>query len=110
MLRGMSPETRTRLHAALAIYAESPLEDGDGVLFLDGAVILELPSLAGEWDAVVRGSLGHTLRETASEVVLAIARRGADLLPADFRLWRELHEELRDSPVDLVPLQALPAA
>lgn len=106
----MSPENRTRITEAMHIYAETPLDPGDGVLFLDGRVILEVPSLAEEWDVPLCESLGANLRETATEVMLAIARPGADLLPSDYRLWRELHEELRDSPVDLLPVQALPAA
>ena len=50
---------------------------------------------------------GH--RAERREVVLAIARQGADLRVEDYRLWRELHQELRDSDVDLHPLKALPA-
>jgi hypothetical protein len=105
----MSPATRARLSDALAIYTDDPLDDGDAVLLLDGKVILEVPALATEWDVELCSSLGGTLRRTANEVVLALARAGADLRPADYRLWRELHQELRGTDIDLHPLHALPA-
>ncbi len=66
--------------------------------------------MADEWDEVLRTNTAGILRETARSVVLAIARPGADLGVEDHRIWRELHEALRGSDVDLLPLQALPAA
>lgn len=71
---------------------------------------LEMAGLADHWDDVVRRNTAHIVRETARRVVVAIARAGRDLHPEDFRLWRELHEDLRDSNVELLPVQALPAA
>ena len=99
-----------RLAEVLRIYAEHPLAAGDVVLLLDGLVCLELPGLADEWDDELRHSTSHVLRETAGVVVLAVARPGAGLLPQDHRLWRELHDELRGSQVELAPARALPAA
>ena len=99
-----------RLDEALRIYADSPLDAGDAVLFLDREVCLEVTGLADRWDEVTRSNTAHLLRETAGQVVLAIARPGADLLPGDYRLWRELHQDLRDSAVELAPVKALPAA
>lgn len=99
-----------RLTLVLDAYADDPLPSGDAVLLLDDAVCMEVAGLADQWDEVMRRNTAGILRETAREVVLAIARPGADLLPQDRVLWRELQEELRDSPVQLAPLQALPAA
>lgn len=101
--------TDTRTETALRIYADHPLEDGDAVLLLDGKVCMEVEGLADAWDDVLRTHTAGVLRETAKSVVLAIARRGADLGVEDYRIWRELHEALRGSAVDLHPLQALPA-
>jgi hypothetical protein len=50
------------------------------------------------------------LHETGvRRVALAIARHGADLGPADYGIWRDLHDALRDSDADLLPVKALPA-
>ena len=99
-----------KLADVLSIYADYPLADGDAVLLLDDAVVVELEGLAREWDEELRRNTALILRQSASSVVLAIARPGRDLLPSDFQLWRELHEELRDADISLRPVQALPAA
>ena len=99
-----------RLALVLDAYADDPMPAGDVVLLLDDAVCMEVGGLADHWDEQTRRSTAEVLRDTAQKVVLAIARPGADLLPQDRVLWRELSEELRDSPVQLAPLQALPAA
>lgn len=65
--------------------------------------------MADEWDELLRVNTAGVLRETARSV-LAVARPGADLLVEDHRIWRELHDELRGSGVELLPVQALPAA
>ena len=98
------------LDDALRAYSDNPLGAGDAVLFLDGRLAVEVAGLADQWDEVLRHNTCHVLRQTAREVVLAIARPGADLLPGDYRIWREMHEELRSSAVDLRPVKALPAA
>ena len=100
----------SRLTLVLDAYADDPMASGDVVLLLDDAVCMEVAGLADRWDAVVRRKTAEVLRDTAHAVVLAIARPGADLLPQDRRLWRELHDELAGSRVQLAPLQALPAA
>ncbi len=110
MLCGMPPYDDTRLADVLRIYAKAPLDDGDAVLFLDDAVCCEIAGLADHWDDVLRRNTAQVLRETASKVAVAIARRGADLRPEDYQIWRDLHEELRGSGIDLLPVKALPAA
>ena len=105
-----APYDSARLAEVLQAYADDPLEDGDAVLLVDDVVCLEVAGLARAWDDVLRRSTGAVLRETASQVVVAIARRDAELAPSDYRLWRELHEELRGSAVELLPVRALRAA
>ncbi len=105
-----SPYDDENLRKVLDLYTEDPLDDGDAVLLLDDRVCLEMAGLADHWDDVVRRNTAHVVRATARRVVVAIARAGRDLHPEDFRLWRELHEDLRDSDVELLPVQALPAA
>ena len=95
---------------ALRVYDEHPLEDGDAVLLLDGTVCLELQRLADGWDDVGRRDLVSILIRTSHRVLVAIARDRARLQPGDYQLWRELHEDLRDTGVELLPVRALPAA
>jgi len=95
---------------ALRIYADDPLEDGDAVLLIDDTICLEIERLADEWDDRGRRSLADILTKTARRVLVAIARDGSELLPGDYQLWRELHQELRDTEVELLPVRALPAA
>ncbi|HVM26507.1 MAG TPA: hypothetical protein VM433_02420 [Mycobacteriales bacterium] len=104
------PYDAAALADVLRIYADDPLDDGDAVLLVDDTTCLEVEGLADAWDDVVRGNLAKALRGSASRVVVAIARPGGDLRPGDFRLWRELHQELRGSDVELLPVKALPAA
>lgn len=99
-----------KLAAVLRIYADEPLEDGDAVLLVDDDVCLELAGLADHWDDQTAASIGTLLQSAASRVVVAIARRGADLTPADYALWRDVHEALRHTPVAVLPVKALPAA
>ena len=47
---------------------------------------------------------------TGPGVLVAIARDRGRLLPGDYQLWRELHQDLRDTDVDLLPVRSLPAA
>ena len=100
----------TRLALVLDAYADDPMPSGDVVLLLDDAVCMEVAGLADHWDSGVRRRTADVLRDAASVVVLGIARPGADLLPRDRVLWRELQDELQGSRVELAPLQALPAA
>ena len=93
------------------IYADHPMPDGDAVLvFVDGKVCVEVERLAAEWDDQLRRTTGAILREHGQRVVVAIARHDQELLPSDFQLWRDLHADLRDSAVQLLPVRALPAA
>ena len=94
----------------LHIYADDPMDDGDAVLLLDSKVAVEMEGLADHWDAQLRTNTAGILRETARTVVVAVARRDAVLRPSDYQLWRDLHDELRDGDVALLPLRALPAA
>lgn len=99
------------LASVLQIYADDPLDDGDAILlFLDQKTCVEIPGLAREWDAQLRENTAYILRRTSRRVQVAIARPEEQLLPGDFQLWRDLHAELRDSDVELLPVRALPAA
>ena len=103
-------EDLPRGESALRIYADDPLEDGDAVLLIDDTICLEIERLADEWDDRGRRNLADILTKTARRVLVAIARDGSELLPGDYQLWRELHQELRDTEVELLPVRALPAA
>lgn len=98
------------LAQVLQIYADAPMEEGDAALLLDDKVCVEVERLALEWDAELCHNTASILRESATSVIVAIARPRATLLPQDFQLWRDLHHELRGTDVDLQPLRALPAA
>lgn len=98
------------LAEVLRIYADHPLDDGDAVLLIDDEVCLEIEHLADEWDAVLRSKTAQVLLATADRVQVAIARPAGVLLPSDYQLWRDLHADLRDSAVELLPVRALPAA
>lgn len=95
---------------ALRIYGEHPLEDGDAVLLLNDKVCVEVEQLAAEWDEQLRHNTVHILRATADRVLVLIARPQGVLRDSDYQLWRELHADLRDSDVQLLPVRALPAA
>lgn len=115
MLGLMTPNPRpdadvAREQEALQIYAEHPLDDGDTLLLLDDTVCLELTGLADHWDEVGRRNLVQVIEAGARRVLVAIARDRARLLPGDHQLWRELHQDLRGTEVELLPVRALPAA
>ena len=99
-----------RLAELLEIYADDPLENGDALLVLDDRVCLEIEGLADHWDHVLRRNTASVVRETSTSVLVLIARTGAELLDTDYQLWRDLHADLRDSDVQLLPVRALPAA
>lgn len=105
-----SPYDDAALNNVLRIYEENPMGDGDAVLLLDSEVCLELEGLADHWDDQLRVSTAGILRETARAVLVAVARPRGVLLPGDYRLWRDLHADLREADVALLPLRALPAA
>lgn len=106
----MTPDA-PRLAEVLSLYAKAPMRAGDAVLVLDGRPCMEIEGLADHWDDVVRRKMAHILCETArGQVMLAIARPDVDLSVEDYRIWRERHQALSGSEVDLLPLQALPAA
>ena len=99
-----------KLADVLRIYADNPIRDGDAVLLLDDKVCFEVEGLATHWDPVLRANTAHIVRETAVRVVVCIARRHGKLRASDYQLWRDLHTDLRDSDVQLLPVRALPAA
>jgi hypothetical protein len=105
----MTPDD-DRLAEVLRIYADHPLEDGDAVLLIDDEVCLEIADLADDWDDVVRRSTTQVLLSTASRVQVAIARTSGVLRDSDYQLWRDLHADLRERDVQLLPVRALPAA
>ena len=86
------------------------MDDGDAVLLLDDEVCLEFTGMADGWDEDGRRRLVELLGATARRVLVAIARDRGRLLPGDYQLWRELHQDLRDTDVDLLPVRSLPAA
>ena len=95
----------------LTIYADNPMRDGDvALLLLDEKVCVEIEGLAAHWDPVVRANTAYIVRETTQRVVVCIARRHGKLRASDYQLWRDLHADLRDSEVQLLPVRALPAA
>ena len=95
----------SKLAEVLRIYADHPLDDGDAVLVIDDEVCLEMGDRAD-----LRSSSTRVLMSAADRVQVAIARPAGVLLASDYQLWRELHADLRDSPVQLLPVRALPAA
>ncbi len=99
-----------RLADVLQIYADHPLEDGDAVLLLDDTVCLEIEQLATQWDDVLRKNTADVVRASSSRVLVLIARARGELRDGDYQLWRDLHAELRDSDVELLPVRALRAA
>lgn len=99
-----------KLADVLRIYADHPMRDGDVVLLLDDKVCFEVEGLAIHWDAVLRRNTANIVRETAQRAVVLIARRHRKLRDSDYQLWRDLHADLRDSDVQLLPVRALPAA
>ena len=98
------------LSEILAVYAEHPMRDGDVALVLDEKVCLEVEGLAREWGPVLRANTAEIVRTTSQHVVVLIARRHSRLRASDYQLWRDLHADLRDSEVHLLPVRALPAA
>ncbi|MDT7570028.1 MAG: hypothetical protein QOE05_202 [Actinomycetota bacterium] len=104
------PYDEQTLAQVLRIYADAPMNEGDAALLLDHKLCVEVERLALEWDTELCENTAYILREATKSVIVAIARPGARLLPQDVQLWRELHDELRGSDVDLQPLRALPAA
>lgn len=104
------PRLPSRAEHALRTYADAPMSDGDVLVLLDDTVCLEFEQLTLSWDAASRQHLVEVLSSTASRAVLAVARKGGELLPGDYQLWRELHEDLRATSVELLPVRALPAA
>ena len=104
------PYDEETLAQVLQIYTDAPMAEGDAALLLDHKLCVEVERLALEWDTELCEKTAYILRETTKRVIVAIARPDAALLPQDFQLWRDLHQELRGSDVDLQPLRALPAA
>jgi hypothetical protein len=98
----------------LAVYRDIPLDNGDAILICGGGVedvVQEIAGLADHWHPRVRDAVCGVLRDIdVGEVVVAIARPDAQLLPQDHALHADLAEELRDGPIRLHPLEALPAA
>jgi hypothetical protein len=105
-----APYDDSELSKVLRIYEDDPMEDGDVALLLDSKVCLEVEGLADHWDDEVRVNTAGILRETARAVLVAVARPRGVLLPGDYRLWRDLHADLRADDITLLPLRALPAA
>ena len=108
ILLGMTQNEQ--LAEILSIYTDHPLDEGDAVLLLDDKVCLEIEQLATEWDDVLRHKTAQVVRSSASRALVHIARPDGVLRDSDYQVWRDLHADLRDSDVDLLPVRALPAA
>lgn len=105
---GTPPYEEQTLVQVLEIYAGAPMPAGDAALLLDNKVCVEIERLATEWDAELCRNTAFILRETTSNVIVAIARPGGALLPQDYQLWRDLHREPRGSAVELQPRRVGP--
>jgi hypothetical protein len=104
-------ENDRRLAELLCVYADHPLENGDAVLVLDDKVACEIEGLADHWDDVLRRNTARVVvGSTSARVLVLIARPDGVLQDSDYQLWRDLHADLRDSVVQLLPVRALPAA
>jgi hypothetical protein len=103
-------ENDRRLAELLCVYADRPLENGDAVLVLNDKVCFEVEGLADHWDDVLRRRTAEVVRSTSVRVLVLIARPEGVLQDSDYQLWRDLHADLRDSVVQLLPVRALPAA
>lgn len=99
------------LDSCLAAYRDIPLDNGDAAIFTDCRMVHELDRLADLWDPVARQNVCFLLRETgAREVVLAVARPGAELLPQDYAMWADLREGLAPDGIVVRDPVGLPAA
>ncbi len=99
-----------RLEDVIRIYNDNPLDDGDAVLLLDDKVCLEIQQLAAEWDEVLRSNTANLLRSSATRALVLIARPGGVLRDSDYQLWRDVHADLRNCDVQLLPVRGLRAA
>jgi len=98
------------LAPALSAYQDYPMDNGGMAVFLDAGIVVEIEGGADDWGADLTQHLAASLAQVGSDAQLAIARPGAELLGSDHALWADLREELLGSPVQLLPLLALPAA
>lgn len=97
--------------AALATYRDSPLDNGDAVAFLDQELVVELESLADQWDPRLRDNLCAVLEGSGTtELVLAVARPDGVLLAQDHALWGDLRERCFALGIRVQPLIGLPSA
>jgi hypothetical protein len=102
--------TTEKERQVLNAYEEDPVDAGDLVLLVDGLAVVEIAGGADHWEEMDPQVLLTDLARAPRRVVPCIARPGADLLPADRTLWAQLREVGAASGVDVLPLQALPAA
>jgi sulfur carrier protein ThiS len=99
------------LKHVLEIYREHPMRNGDVALLTDLKVVQEVEGLADEWDAELRRNVAALLTSVGvRELLIAVARPDAELLPQDHALWADLREELLGSSITVLPVMGLPAA
>lgn len=94
-----------------SVYVDHPLDNGDALIITDMDFVQQVDGLADHWEPKVRQFVTDILRRIDPlEVVLAVARPDADLLPQDHAMWADLREELLGSGITVHPPKALPAA
>jgi hypothetical protein len=99
------------LKKVLSVYREHPMHNGDVALLTDLKVVQEIEGLADQWDPELRRNIAYVLTGLGiRELLVAIARPDAELLPQDHALWADLREELLGSAIRVLPVMALPAA
>lgn len=96
---------------ALAVYDDTPMDDGDVAFLLDERVTLELEGMASQWRAEDLGPFVEQVLTHSRRVVVIIARRGSDLTPRDYALVRFLRQQAatHPDPPHILPVQAVPA-
>jgi hypothetical protein len=93
------------------IYVDHPLDNGDAIVVTDAKVVVQFDALGDRWDPALRRNVAFVLKHMeVKEVLLAVARPEADLLPQDHAMWADLREELLGTSITVHPPHGLPAA
>jgi hypothetical protein len=99
------------LEAALSIYRNVPLDNGDAAIFTDAGMALEVAGLADNWDRLCKENLCSAITGSGvREIAVAIARPDAALLAQDHAMWADMREELAPAGIVVMDPIGLPAA